>query len=312
VGDRRSMVLWGGGGGGTAGQHVPVMLQAPFTAGAAERFAAALASPHDAVVQRLPYGAGGSAVALRGSDFQRFQSDTWLNDELVNAYMYLLGKREASLLGGGARNVFFTSHFFAKLLGPGGAIDSDGLDALVTRWARKYEAAGGTSAAGAGVVGAEAGGVDDEDILAVWTGRQVGGALLRASKIFVPVNIGDFHWALAVVDVERREFRYYDSLGGGGQHYLSALREFLARYARRHSLHRLEVERWSMVPRMPGPRQGNGSDCAVFTCMTAEYLARALPFDFGLTTAAEGRHSGLSFRVLMALGLLKGELWYRP
>lgn len=36
------------------------MLQAPFTAGAAERFAAALASPHDAVVRRLPYGAGGS------------------------------------------------------------------------------------------------------------------------------------------------------------------------------------------------------------------------------------------------------------
>ena len=208
--------------------------------------------------------------------------------------------------------MFFTSHFFAKLLGPGGAIDSDGLDALVTRWARKYEAAGGTSAAGAGVVGAEAGGVDDEDILAVWTGRQVGGALLRASKIFVPVNIGDYHWALAVVDVERREFRYYDSFGGGGQHYLSALREFLARYARRHRLHGLEVGRWSMVPHTSGPRQGNGSDCAVFTCMTAEYLARALPFDFGLTTPEEGRHSGLGFRVLMALGLLKGELWYRP
>ena len=59
-GDRRSKVLRGGGAGGTAGQHVPVMLQAPFTAGAAERFAAALASPHDAVVRRLPYGAGGS------------------------------------------------------------------------------------------------------------------------------------------------------------------------------------------------------------------------------------------------------------
>ena len=210
------------------------------------------------------------------------------------------------------RFLFFTSHFFAKLLGPGGAIDSDGLDALVTRWARKYEAAGGTSAAGAGVVGAEAGGVDDEDILAVWTGRQVGGALLRASKIFVPVNIGNTHWTLAVVDVERREFRYYDSFGGGGQHYLSALREFLARYARRHRLHGLEVGRWSMVPHTSGPRQGNGSDCAVFTCMTAEYLARALPFDFGLTTPEEGRHSGLGFRVLMALGLLKGELWYRP
>ena len=118
--------------------------------------------------------------------------------------------------------------------------------------------------------------MDDEDILAVWTGQQVGGALLKTSKIFVPVNIGNYHWALAVVDVERREFRYYDSLGGGGQHYLSALREFLARYARRHSLHGLEVGRWSMVPHTSGPRQGNGSDCAVFTCMTAEYLALSL------------------------------------
>ena len=289
------------------------MLQAPFADGAAERFERAIASPRDAVVQRLPYGAGGSDVALHGSDFERFQDGEWLNDELVNAYMYLLGKREASLLGGRARNVFFTSHFFAKLLGPDDAIDSDGLDALVTRWARKYEAAGGTSAAGAGVVGAEAVDGDGEDILAVWTGRQVGGALLQASKIFVPVNIGNYHWALAVVDVERREFHYYDSLGMGGQHYLSALRGFLARYARHHDLQGLGVERWSIVPRRSGPRprQGNGSDCAVFTCVTAEYLARALPFDFGLEEA-ESRHSGLGFRMLMALGLLDGELLYRP
>ena len=139
----------------------------------------------------------------------------------------------------------------------------------------------------------------------------MGGALLRASKIFVPVNIGDYHWALAVVDVERREFRYYDSLGGGGQHYLSALRGFLARYARHHDLHGLGVERWSMVPCVSGPRQANGDDCGVFTCMTADYLAQALPLDFGMT-AAESRHSGLGFRMLMALGLLEGELWYRP
>jgi len=45
--------------------------------------------------------------------------------------------------------------------------------------------------------------------------------------------------------------------------------------------------------------------------MTAEYLARALPFDFGLEDA-ESRHSGLGFRMLMALGLLDGELLYRP
>ena len=43
----------------------------------------------------------------------------------------------------------------------------------------------------------------------------------------------------------------------------------------------------------------------------AKYLARALPFDFGLEDA-ESRHSGLGFRMLMALGLLDGELLYRP
>ena len=99
AGDRRSKVPRGGGAGGTA--HVSVMLQAPFAVDAYQRFGAAITSPPDAVVRRLPYGAGGSDVALHGSDFRRFQSETWLNDELVNAYMYLLGKREASLLGGG-------------------------------------------------------------------------------------------------------------------------------------------------------------------------------------------------------------------
>ena len=135
--------------------------------------------------------------------------------------------------------------------------------------------------------------------------------MLKASKIFVPVNIDNYHWALAVVDVERREFRYYDSGLGDGQHGLSALRGFLARYARHHDLHDLGVERWSMVPCVSGPRQANGDDCGVFTCMTADYLAQALPLDFGMT-AAESRHSGLGFRMLMALGLLEGELWYRP
>ena len=100
AGDRRSKVPRGGGAGGTA--HVSVMLQAPFAVDAYQRFGAAITSPPDAVVRRLPYGAGGSDVALHGSDFRRFQSGTWLDDELVNAYMYLLGKREASLLGGGA------------------------------------------------------------------------------------------------------------------------------------------------------------------------------------------------------------------
>ena len=76
----------------------------------------------------------------------------------VGECVYVLARQARGVASGGGRNVFFTSHFFAKLLGPGGAIDSDGLDALVTRWARKYEAAGGTSAAGAGVMGAEAGG----------------------------------------------------------------------------------------------------------------------------------------------------------
>ena len=88
-GDRRSKVLRGGGAGGTAGAHVPVMLQAPFTAGAAERFAAALASPHDAAVRRLPYGAGRITAAESrhsGLGFRMLMALGLLEGELL--YMY--------------------------------------------------------------------------------------------------------------------------------------------------------------------------------------------------------------------------------
>ena len=35
------------------------------------------------------------------------------------------------------------------------------------------------------------------------------------------------HWCLAVIDLENKEIRYYDSMGGNNQKCLNALKEYL-------------------------------------------------------------------------------------
>ena len=53
--------------------------------------------------------------------------------------------------------------------------------------------------------------------------------LLAYDVILIPIHLG-MHWCLAVIDCEKKEFVYYDSLGGRNQSCLSRLR-----YCRKHA-----------------------------------------------------------------------------
>ena len=268
----------------------------------------------DAPVVTLPCGAGGSDVVLRGCSFQRLADPQWLDDELVNAYMYLLSEREARMCARDSHrkpNLFFTSAFFWRVLQSeeqGGRVSEPDLKRVIKRWVKKYEEGGG---------GGGEDGDGDDDIVAVWCDADtepVRCRLPEAGKVFIPINMGGGggqHWALAVIDFAGKKLEYYDSCNYGGTFYIGVLRRFVREYAIHRGLNDLatEVDTWAVRDHGDtSPQQENGSDCGVYTCLTADYLAQGLPLSFGGRSSRARVRVGKALRVLMTLGLLNRRL----
>lgn len=62
-----------------------------------------------------------------------------------------------------------------------------------------------------------------------------------------------------------------------------------------------EAEEWRLIPCEPGtPRQRNGYDCGVFTCMFADFLSKDCPLVFGQDHVNQCRER-------IALSILQGR-----
>lgn len=98
--------------------------------------------------------------------------------------------------------------------------------------------------------------------------------LTEKKLIFVPINILSTHWALAVVDNVAKDFRYYDSLSSGGNlQALRIIKSYMIEEGKKQNSP-ISYETYKMNHNMPSPQQGNGSDCGVFTCISAKFLSR--------------------------------------
>uniref|UniRef100_A0A3B3ZCG0 Ubiquitin-like protease family profile domain-containing protein n=1 Tax=Periophthalmus magnuspinnatus TaxID=409849 RepID=A0A3B3ZCG0_9GOBI len=78
--------------------------------------------------------------------------------------------------------------------------------------------------------------------------------LFLCDLILVPLHLG-VHWALAVIDLKSKTVKTYDSMG---QRHDDVCKLLL----------------WEI------PQQKNGSDCGVFACKYADYIARERPLTF--------------------------------
>ena len=95
------------------------------------------------------------------------------------------------------------------------------------------------------------------------------------SLLLVPLHLG-VHWCLAVVDMEKLEIEYYDSLGNSNTpHAPQALMSYL------------KMEHMDKKQRLLStfigrdiPKQNNYSDCGMFICKFAEYRSRMSSFTF--------------------------------
>jgi sentrin-specific protease 1 len=103
--------------------------------------------------------------------------------------------------------------------------------------------------------------------------------------------------------MQEQKIQYFDSLGGSGLHYLKVLLQYLQdEHMDKKKCPMKSPELWTLVPcTKDTPRQQNGYDCGVFTCLFADLISRDFPFD-------RFNENDMSlYREHIALSILEGQ-----
>ena len=132
----------------------------------------------------------------------------------------------------------------------------------------------------------------------------IGKDIFNLNKIIFPINQGNQHWTSAVIYMEEQRIQYYDSLGGSGKMYLQVLLKYLEdEHMDKKKTPMKSPELWKLVSCTDDtPRQQNGYDCGVFTCMFADFLS--------IDRSFEGFHPSVMslYRQHIALSIVRGEI----
>ncbi|XP_065096297.1 sentrin-specific protease 2 isoform X2 [Paramisgurnus dabryanus] len=105
--------------------------------------------------------------------------------------------------------------------------------------------------------------------------------LFLYDMILVPLHLG-VHWALAVVDFKSKSVRSYDSMGQRHDDICNMILLYLKEEFKIKKGKDLDVSKWTACSLRPTeiPQQKNGSDCGVFVCKYADYIARGHSLTF--------------------------------
>lgn len=223
-------------------------------------------------------GHGTEIVAQAGTDsVQRASMKTlkpgmWLNDEIIHYFYLMLAKRDEELCKNDPsrkRSHFFKSFFITKLLNEGNA-SCDGTYEYrnVKRWSKK---------------------VHGKDIF-------------NLDKILFPINMGNMHWICAAIFIKKKRIEIFDSMGSNGNRYLDALFNYIQdEHMDKKKCPLPDAESWELVPtQRDTPRQTNGHDCGVFTCMFADFLSKDTALVFNQDHIDQCRER-------IALSIMKGK-----
>jgi sentrin-specific protease 1 len=192
--------------------------------------------------------------------------NTWLNDEVVNFYMAMLQERDARLCSA-SKGTRLPSHYFNSFFMTKLLENGQYNYGQVKRWSKKF------------------------DVFAL-------------DRVFIPINLNNTHWVMAVVYVQKKEIHYYDSMSGSGKRYLDAMLQWLVDEAREKKGELLDPEQWKLSDREQNvPQQQNGYDCGVFSIMCADYVSDNLPLSY----VQEDMQNN---RVKIAAAIRRGHLTY--
>ncbi len=112
--------------------------------------------------------------------------------------------------------------------------------------------------------------------------------IFNIDYIFIPVNRNNTHWCLAVINLKKKKFEFYDSMGGSAGPVFPLLLNYMINETKKqYNQNNLNLnidfnmyENWEMKDRIKCPKQTNGSDCGVFTCKFAEVLSSNKKLNF--------------------------------
>ncbi|KAM7403310.1 hypothetical protein PAMA_003980 [Pampus argenteus] len=175
-------------------------------------------------------------------DLATLQEGGWLNDEVMNFYLSLVMER-CTDRAAGLRVYSFSTFFFPKLRGGGSGVQAGG-HAAVKRWTKAVD-------------------------------------LFLYDLILVPLHLG-VHWAMAVIDFKSKTVKSYDSMGQRHDDICSLLLLYLKEEHKAKKGRELDSAKWTIgsMRATEIPQQRNGSDCGVFACKYADYIAKGRPFTF--------------------------------
>ncbi|XP_053950602.1 uncharacterized protein LOC128858391 isoform X1 [Anastrepha ludens] len=117
----------------------------------------------------------------------------------------------------------------------------------------------------------------------------------------VPVHVGGVHWCMAIIHLKNRTIKYYDSMGTPNPSVLKALEQYLKDESLDKRKQPYDTSSFEIESVREVPRQMNGSDCGVFSCMFAEYITRNREITFSQQHMEYFRHK-------MILEIVRGEL----
>uniref|UniRef100_A0A3Q0SIL1 SUMO specific peptidase 2 n=1 Tax=Amphilophus citrinellus TaxID=61819 RepID=A0A3Q0SIL1_AMPCI len=105
--------------------------------------------------------------------------------------------------------------------------------------------------------------------------------LFAFDLILVPLHLG-IHWAMAVIDFRSKTVKSYDSMGQRHDDISRLLLLYLKEEQKVKKGRELDCAKWTVGSMKASeiPQQKNGSDCGVFACKYADYIARGRPLTF--------------------------------
>ena len=107
--------------------------------------------------------------------------------------------------------------------------------------------------------------------------------MLKKKKIILPIDLHNNHWAIGVIDNERKIIKYLDSKHYDGDLYVKALLRFVHdawNILNKDSTLPYNNQRKTIPCDDNIPWQANGYDCGVFCCMYAECVAMNSTLNF--------------------------------
>mmetsp|Transcript_15098 Transcript_15098/g.30446 ORF Transcript_15098/g.30446 Transcript_15098/m.30446 type:complete len:257 (+) Transcript_15098:1427-2197(+) len=123
---------------------------------------------------------------------------------------------------------------------------------------------------------------DGHDGVKRWSKKVPGKNIFALDKVFVPINVDDWHWRLAVISMKEKTIQCIDSMGLPGTSHLEALKGYFeAEHEAKKGAPLPDADDWELIEgTSETPQQENGFDCGVFMLMACILLAVGEPLDF--------------------------------